>query len=321
MNAQVHSVGEVDEFDLIAQITRNVQLSPAISIGPGDDAAGYLINGSALTSTDLLVEGVHFRRDWCSGEDVGRKAVAVNVADLEAMGASPVAMVVGLAMPADLELTWLREFNTGLLDEAGLAGISLVGGDLTRAPQIVVSVTVTGQSDAVAPVLRSGARPGEVIAVRGQLGWSAAGLATLARGFRSPRAAVEAYRHPKVPYGAGRQAALAGATAMLDVSDGLLSDLSHLAHDSGVCMAVDSARLTVDEPVATVAAALNKDPLEFILAGGEDHALAATFPVGSVPEDWDVIGVVQARDDHGDDYILVDGSPWQGSTGWRHFGK
>lgn len=318
---EAKTVGEVDEFELIGQITRNLQLSPAVSIGPGDDAAGYLINGSALTSVDMLVEGVHFRRDWCSAEDVGRKAVAANVADLEAMGATPVAMVVALAMPADLDITWLREFNTGLIDEAGLAGIALVGGDLTRAPQLVVSVTVTGQSDAVAPVLRSGAQPGQVIAVRGQLGWAGAGLATLARGFRSPRAAVEAYRHPKVPYGAGRQAALAGATAMLDVSDGLLSDLGHIARQSGVCMTIESARLTIDEPVATVAAALNKDPLEMVLTSGEDHALAATFPVGAVPQDWDVIGVVQPLAEDNAEYVLVDGSPWQGASGWRHFGS
>lgn len=315
------TIGEVDEFELINQITRTLVMPPAISIGPGDDAAGYLINGSALTSTDMLVEGVHFRRDWSSAEDVARKAVAANVADLEAMGAAPVAMVVAMGLPQELEIAWLREFTTGLVDEAGLAGIALVGGDLTRADQIVISVTVTGQSDSISPVRRSGAQPGDVVAVRGRLGWAAAGLATLARGFRSPRAAVDAYRRPQVIYGAGRQAAQAGATAMIDISDGLLADLGHIARASGVCVALESARLEVAEPVATVATALNRDPLEFVLAGGEDHSLAATFPVGQVPDEWDVIGVVrQLADQDAAGEVLVDEAVWQGAGGWRHFG-
>lgn len=318
MSSQLETVASLGEFELISLITRNLTQPPAVSVGPGDDAAVFLVNGSAVTSVDMLVEGVHFRRDWCSGADVGRKAVGANVADLEAMGAVPVAMVVGLSIPGELELSWVKEFMTGLRDEANLAGVALVGGDITAGQQVVVSVTVVGQTDAVEPVLRSGARPSDVVAVRGRLGWAAAGLAALTRGFRSPRAAVEAYRYPQVPYGAGRAAAQAGATAMLDVSDGLLADLGHVAQASQVCIDVESARLNIGEPVLTVATALNQDPLSFVLGGGEDHSLVATFPLGSVPAQWEVVGVVNPLGDDGPQ-VSVDGSPWHGPTGWQHF--
>jgi thiamine-monophosphate kinase len=141
----------------------------------------------------------------------------------------------------------------------------------------------------------------------------------LSRGFRSPRAVVEAYRVPEVPYGQGRAAAEAGATAMLDVSDGLLADLGHMARASGVVIDVDTALLPIAEPIATVGAALGSDPLGYVLSGGEDHALAASFPPGSVPDGWTPIGVVSEPVDGGVPVVLVDGRPWNAATGWNHF--
>ncbi|MEN0072723.1 MAG: AIR synthase-related protein, partial [Propionicimonas sp.] len=166
------------------------------------------------------------------------------------------------------------------------------------------------------PVTRAGARPGDQVAVVGRLGWADAVLSVLNRGFRSPAAVVNAHRVPEPPYGQGIVAALAGATAMVDVSDGLLADLGHVASASGVVADVDTAALTISEPQTAVAAALGgKDPLEFVLTGGDDHALAACFPPGAVPAGWRVIGRIA----EGGPAVLVDGEPWQGDPGWAHF--
>ncbi len=197
------TLGGYGEFSLIETITADQVLGPDVLVGPGDDAAVLAVEPPVVTSVDMLVEGVHFRRDWTSARDVGRKAVAVNVSDLEAMGARATALVVGFSAPPDLEVSWALEFASGLTSESQVAGVSLIGGDLTRARDITVAVTALGGLDGRAPVLRSGAKPGDVVAIRGRLGWAAAGLVVLGRGFRSPRVVVEAHRVPQVDYGAG----------------------------------------------------------------------------------------------------------------------
>ena len=318
MAESTETLRDVGEFGLIRQLTRGLVMPPAVSVGPGDDAAVFLVDGSAVVSTDSLVEGVDFRRDWSSAVDVGRKSVAVASADLEAMGARPVALVVALCAPPELPAQWAREFGIGVREEAERAGTALVGGDIGTARDVSIAVTVIGETAGCEPVLRSGAHPGQLIALKGRLGWSAAGHAALQRGFRSPRAVVDEHRVPSVPYGAGRQAAMAGATAMIDVSDGLLRDCGHLAQDSAVVIDLDRSRLVVAEPVATVAAALGRDPYEFLLAGGEDHALVAAFYPGQVPDDWQVIGEVREPGDAGPQ-VLVNGEEWAGATGWEHF--
>lgn len=312
------TVGEFGEFALIDAFVRPNALGPAISLGPGDDAAVHLVNGSAVTSTDMLCEGVHFRTDWSSAQQIGRKAVAENVADLEAMGAEPVALLVALGLPSDTEVEWVRHFAEGLYEEAERASISVVGGDTTRASSIVISVTVSGQTGRIPPVRRDGARPGQIVAIAGRLGWAAAGLATLQRGFRSPRAVVQAQQVPEVPYGAGRTAALAGAGAMIDVSDGLVADLGHIAKASGVGIDLLSARLPIDEPLRVVGQATGTDPLQFVLTGGEDHALAATFDDGFVPPGWTIIGAVAEHCD--EPGVRVDGVLMD-RGGWDHFPK
>jgi thiamine-monophosphate kinase len=193
-------------------------------------------------------------------------------------------------------------------------GASVVGGDLTRAEEVVVAVTVLG-SCVQAPVLRSGAKAGDVLAITGRQGWAAGGLAVLARGFRAPRVLVEAYRRPLPPYAAGPAAAEAGATSMIDVSDGLLAEARHLADESGVAIDVRTADLEVPEPLLAVAAATGADPLSFVLGGGDDHSLLATFSgEGSVPPGWVAIGTVGAGEG-----VTVDGQAYEGQTGWTHF--
>lgn len=312
------TLADAGEFGLIDALTEVFAQGEHVLVGPGDDAAVLRVrNGHVVVSTDLMVEGRHFRREWAAAEDVGHRAAAQNLSDINAMGGRAHSLTIGLAAPADLPAQWVLDFARGFAEECALVGASVVGGDVTRADQLVLAVTVLGACTQ-APVLRSGAEPGQVLAIFGRQGWAAGGLAVLGRGFRSPRVLVEAYRRPEPPYAAGLAAAEAGATAMIDVSDGLLADAGHIATDSGVAIDVRSSAFEVPEPLQAVGAALGADPLQFILGGGDDHALLATFAEGSVPEGWSVIGSVAAAGADGP-VVTVDGAAYEGSTGWVHF--
>lgn len=310
------TLADSGEFGFLDQLLPLLRAGDRVDLGAGDDAAVFGVDGQAVISTDALVEGIHFKRDWSRPDDVGRKAVAVNVSDIEAMGALPRIAVIALSAPATTPVSWLRGFFDGAQAEAEKAGVAVVGGDITAAHDITIAVTVVGETAGVAPVTRSGAQPGDVVALRGTTGWAAAGLAVLSRGFRSPRAVVDVQRTPHPPYGQGRVAAKAGATAMIDVSDGLLADLGHVAERSGVAIDIDSGVFDVPEPLRAVAAATGSDALGFVLTGAEDHALAATFPAGSVPDGWLVIGEVMA----GEPAVTVDGREWvESEAGFDHF--
>ncbi|GAA1570123.1 MULTISPECIES: thiamine-phosphate kinase [Kribbella] len=315
------TLGSTGEFGLIAAVTKGLSQSEDVLVGPGDDAAVLAVpDGRMVITTDLLVEGRHFRRDWSSAYDVGRKAAAQNLADVVAMGARPTALVVGFGGPADLPTAWALELNQGLVDECELVGASIVGGDTVQSDKIVVSVTAFGSLDGRAPVLRSGARPGDEVAYIGRLGWAEAGWTVLARGFRSPRAVVEAHRRPQPPYADGPRAALRGASSMCDVSDGLLADLGHVAEASQVVIDVHTKALTVPEPLQAVAAATGADALKFVLTGGEDHALVGTFEPADVPEGWTVIGsVAEGNEERPPGTVTVDGAPYAAETGHAHF--
>ena len=299
------SVRVVGEFGVIARVTAQAGTARAAEVGPGDDAAVMRTSdGRVVATTDVLVEGRHFRRDWSSAEDVGHKAAAANLADVAAMGGTTTALLVGLACPPDTPTAWLEGVAAGLAEECAPLGAAVVGGDMVTAAAdstaVVLSVTALGDLGGRSPVLRSGARAGDVVALAGRLGWSAAGLAVLRRGFSSPVAVVSAHRRPTPPYGAGPVAAERGATAMCDVSDGLLADLGHLAADSRVTIDLDGAaleRACLEPPGALqqVGAALGVDPMAWVLTGGEDHALVATFsPRATLPEGWTAIGSVRS---------------------------
>ncbi|GAA3174992.1 thiamine-phosphate kinase [Blastococcus jejuensis] len=298
------SVRVVGEFGVIARVLAHAGTSRAAEVGPGDDAAVLrTTDGRVVATVDVLVEGRHFRRDWSSAEDIGHKAAAANLADVAAMGGTATALLVGLACPPTTPTSWLEGVAAGLAEECAPLGAAVVGGDLvaaaTDSASVVLSVTALGDLGGRAPVLRSGARPGDVVAVAGRLGWAACGLAVLRRGFTSPLAVVSAHRRPVPPYAAGPAAAEAGATSMCDVSDGLLADLGHVATASRVLIDLDRAALvrTFLEPAGPlqqVASALGADPLAWVLTGGEDHALVATFrPTAVLPPGWSVIGSVR----------------------------
>ncbi|TRY16608.1 thiamine-phosphate kinase [Tessaracoccus rhinocerotis] len=307
---------DVGEFELISDVTADLPAGDDVLLGVGDDAAVLRPAGDVVVTTDMLVDGIHFRQNWSPAFQIGRKAVAVNVSDVESMGAVPSAIVMALGLPAEAELDWVRELSAGVRDEAARAGVSLVGGDTARSGAVVITVTALGNLDGRAPVTRSGAREGDLVAVAGRLGWAGAGLTVLQRGFGSPKELVAEQQCPSVPYGQGRVASEAGATSMVDISDGLLADLGHVCAASGVGMDLATSNFELPEAIQRVSAATGVSPWNFILAGGEDHALAATFPAGTeLPAGWRRVGVVT-----GSGEVTVDGERWEGPRGWTHFG-
>lgn len=320
MHNDSQTVGAAGEFPAIARIIAAAAAPSAeVLIGPGDDAALVASpDGRTVISTDVFVEGRHFRQAWSSARDVGHRVIAAAVADVAAMGARPTAVVIGLACPKETTLSWLDDFSAGVRDECAAAGAALVGGDMSRSEAIFVSVTALGDLGGGEPVLRSGAQVGDVVAVAGTLGHAAAGLAILSRGFRSGKAFIEAHRRPRPPYAEGVRARDAGAHAMCDVSDGLVADLTHIAEASGVSIDLQSAAFEVPPRMAEIAGALGADALQWITAGGDDHALAATFAPESVPDGWLRIGVVREVDQGGPE-VRVDSSAPE-VTGWTHFG-
>jgi thiamine-monophosphate kinase len=317
--AQDATLADVGEFGLVAELTARFEQGPQVYVGPGDDAAVVRTpKGHVVVSTDLLVEGRHFRREWAQARDIGRKAAAANLSDIKAMGGTAHSMTVGLAAPPDLPVQWALDLADGIAEEAALVGASIVGGDLTTAKEVMVAITAMGTCE-VAPVLRSGAQPGDVVAIAGRQGWAAAGLAVLGRGFRSPRVLVEAYQRPQPPYAAGPAAANAGATAMIDVSDGLVADAGHIADDSGVAIDLHTSAFELADPMHAVGSALGVDPMQFILGGGDDHAIVATFPAATeLPEGFTAIGSVTAPGEAGV-VVTVDGAAYDGPSGWSHF--
>lgn len=289
-------------------------------LGPGDDAAVVrCADGRTVVSTDMLVEGRHFRLDWSTPEQIGRKAIAQNAADIEAMGARPTAFVVGYGAPARTPADDAAALADGMWAEAGRLGAGVVGGDLVQADRWVVSVTALGDLAGRAPVLRSGARAGANLALAGELGRSAAGYRLWRDEVAGPGDFDELRRRhlvPQPPYGQGAVAADAGAQAMTDVSDGLIADLGHLATASQVSIEVSTAALAADHrALAAAGAAVGADPWHWVLGGGEDHALVAVF-AGTPPAGWRVIGRVL----DGPARVLVDGAAWDGDAGWQSFG-
>lgn len=316
------------EFEILTDIIAELHTNPELLlVGPGDDAAVLAPTERATAITkDLLIEQTHFRLDWASAEDVGHKAAAQNLADVVAMGAVPTGLLVGLAAPGHTPVQWVREFYQGFQAECQKLGAVVIGGDMSAAPQIVISVTALG-SQLGRPLLRQGAQVGDVLALAGRVGEASAGLSVLQRGFRSPRQLVQAQRRPEPPYDAALAAVGAGATAMIDVSDGLLADASHIAYASEVLMSIDSEAFPVPDAMRDAGAALGIDPQLWQFTGGEDHSFLATFPTDAkLPEGFRVVGHVLdgsqlSESERG--LVLVDGKVFEaelagGFEHWRH---
>ena len=370
-------VRDLSEEQILERIVPLLPKGSATLLGPGDDAAVLAApDGRFVVSTDVLVEDRHFRTRWSTGYDVGRRAAAQNLADIAAMGARPTALVTSLVVPGDTELDWVTGLARGLADGCAPAGAGAVGGDLSGGPCLVVSITVHGDLEGRAPVLRSGARPGDVVAHAGVRGWSAAGLALLEAGLvrttLSPaplevsdgvlledawERLVAAYLRPDPPLAAGVAAAEAGATSMLDISDGLLRDAERIARASGVRIDFDPGAFAADREAmrsaarAVAAATGLGDPGwgpgnadidgltgAWVWAGGEDHGLLATFPAGtSLPAGWAAVGRVlelvepdvaeRGEAEPGTEQgapeppVTIAGRTPDTASGWDHFGR
>jgi thiamine-monophosphate kinase len=282
------------EFELLAKLRERLPPSGSrLCLGSGDDAAVTVPGGATATSVDALIDGVHFRRRWSSLPQIGHKALAVALSDLAAMGAAPGEAYVVLGVPPDLDEDGCLELLGGMSAIAAETGTTLAGGDVSRAPALTLAVTVVGHAPSAEDfVTRSGTRPGDVLAVTGTLGGAAAGLLLLeepAGEARSPfvppsdtkdglGALLARQLEPQPRLDAGRELAAAGATAMIDLSDGLGGDAGHLAAESGVSLQIDVAALPLQAGVAEVAAAAGHDPLDLATSGGEDYELLVALP-------------------------------------------
>ncbi len=372
------TVGDLSEEEILARIGPLVAAEPSarVLLGPGDDTAWLSTpSGAVLATTDSMIRGVDWRDDWSTGAHVGAKCVAQNVADIASMAGRATALLVALALAPSTPLAWVEDLAAGIGGAAADAGVAVVGGDLSGAPDGVIMVAMTALGElpeslaTSGPVRRSGACVGDIVAVCGSLGYSAAGLHLLHRGavgvsgavVVSTRAITEAtdlaelagtensagrgdsadradrvgtsgrfempgtpptaddliryHVAPRPPYEAGPSAGEHGASAMIDISDGLVRDAARIAAASAVGVALDR-RLLADD-VATLAVTVGEDVAwECLLSGGEEHALLATFPAErGLPPGWRRIGTVTNADEPG---VAIDGEPVR-AAGWDHF--
>lgn len=283
------SVADVGEFGLLRRIRerigQQVGQGSGVLIGPGDDAALVVTGTQTLAAADILVEGMHFDLALSRAADAGYKALAVNVSDIAAMGGLARYALLSLAAPPSTTTSTIDQIFDGFLDAAQEMGVSLVGGDVSAAPQIVLSVAIIGEPGAGGVVGRGGAKPGDVACVTGTVGGAAAGLGILravVRG-RSDLAdrfplLIAAHRRPAIRIHAGPAAAAAGAAAMIDVSDGLARDLGHLAEESGIGVVLDAKAVPMPDELPDAAAQLGLDLGRMAVAGGDDYELCMAVP-------------------------------------------
>lgn len=298
------TIADLGEIESLKRCVSRLNGSDFALVGSGDDAAVVsTTDNNFVVTCDTMIEHHDFRLDWSTAFDLGWKAVASNLSDISAMGAKPTALVVALALPSSTSITWLEAFADGLR-EACLAlapGVGVIGGDLAAADQVFISVTAHGQLESREPVLRSGARVGDQVALGGTLGRAAAGLALLQSGNSD---AVNAYDdwvnfqlRPTPSIQLGPLAADAGATAMLDLSDSLAKDAARIAKASAVTIQLDPLQLQGYEAILEEAAmAIGASARDWILFGGEDHSLLATFPADAqLPRGFKRIGTVMPQ--------------------------
>jgi thiamine-monophosphate kinase len=302
------------ESELIAALSAVFKLSDSnvhanVLIGIGDD--GAVIAPSSLKSvlaTDMAVEGVHFKREWSTLKEIGAKITAANLADIYAMGGDPKYLLVSAGLTPDFGISEITELAEGIASEAKLVGASVVGGDISKADQLVISISVFGEVEN--PITRSGAKVGDSVVISGLPGKSAAGLMQLKNG-SVESAFISAHKKPVVNYEIAKR--FRKVNSMCDVSDGLLSELNHIASASKVGIEIDSNLLSQLPGFSDLKAATNEEIWDLVLAGGEDHVFVATTSA-DIPEGAFVIGKVVRESG-----LRVSGVSKLPATGFRHF--
>jgi thiamine-monophosphate kinase len=333
------TVADLSEAGLLARIFPRLRVVPEsgslLLLGPGDDAAIVEApDGRTLVSIDTQVQDQDFRLEWpngykTTGYDVGWKAAAQNLSDINAMGAQATSLVVSLTLPPETSVSWVEDFADGLsacIRDLGALRCSIAGGDLGRGRELAVTVAILGTLDGQDPVLRSGAAAGHTLALAGTVGRAAAGLAILesknlpASLTAELRSLVQAQCRPSPPLAAGPLALRGGASAMLDISDGLLRDAGRMAAASHVILDLDPDMLRLlSVPLEPAAQLLGVGPLQWVLGGGEDHGLLATFPPGvRLPPGFAAIGSVEALTSMDSTGVRIAGRPAE-IVGWDHF--
>ena len=315
MNTELtKQVSELDEHELVRLILSALSKyqTSHLVVQPGDDAAVLPGLKQPTITADLLIEDVHFKTAWSSAADIGTRAAAANLADLIAMGAKPTALTVSLGLPATTQVGYVIELIEAISAEASLTSAQVVGGDVTKSEKLVVSITAVGDCETRTPILRSGAAVGQLVGLIGRVGHAQAGLELLTAGLTEPTSLIAAHQRPQVSYQAGI-AAWPVASAMIDVSDGLLVDLGHIARASSVAISLNSAQLEdlVSTDLIAAAAALRVEPMRLLLSGGDDHAFIVVAPV--LP-----LGAIQIGEIKSGSGVLLDNQPAQ-LLGYRHF--
>jgi thiamine-monophosphate kinase len=299
----VNNSGAFTEAQVISRLREIFATSdPRVEVGIGDDAA--VVAGThkrQVMTTDMAVEGVHFRTDWSSAFEIGRKVTAANAADVLAMGATPDYLLVAVALSGREEIKWIEELARGIKFEADLAGLHVIGGDLSRSEKIIISMSAVGNSDS--PILRNGAKVGDGVYLSSLTGWSAAGLAILESNFKPVTElhaqAVSEYKAPTIDYGFSAN----GATSMCDVSDALIEQATQVANASGVQFTFNQELIAESAEFAQInslARDLNQSVWQFIFAGGEDHVLLATgknlpgIQIGEITEGVGLVNIPES---------------------------
>lgn len=281
-------VAEIDEHKLVSLILDVLSKfqSNSLIVQPGDDAAVLQGLAKPTITSDILIEDVHFKRIWSSPADIGTRAAAANLADLIAMGAEPKALTVSLGIPEKTAVGYVLDLTEAIAAEAQLIGAQVVGGDVTKSEKLVVSITAVGDCENRTPILRSGARAGDRVGLIGRLGFAQAGLQLMQSGKSAPLDLILAHQRPRVDYSTGKSA-WQSSNAMIDVSDGLLVDLGHIAKASNVRISLSSNLLQnlITSDLKVAGKELGVEPIEFVLSGGDDHAFVVSgmkLPSGAV---------------------------------------
>jgi thiamine-monophosphate kinase len=302
------------ESELIAALSAVFKRSDSnvlenVIIGIGDDGAVIAPSShKSVLATDMAVEGVHFKREWSTLKEIGAKITAANLADIYAMGGDPKYLLVGAGLTPDFGISEITQLAEGIASEAKLVGASVVGGDISKADQLVISISVFGEVEN--PITRSGAKVGDSVVISGLPGKSAAGLMQLKNG-SVESAFISAHKKPVVNYEMSKR--FRKVNSMCDVSDGLLSELNHIASASKVGIELDSNLLSQLPGFSDLKAATNEEIWDLVLAGGEDHVFVATTSA-EIPEGAFVIGKVVTESG-----VRVSGVSKLPATGFRHF--